>query len=157
MVKKEKPFIRQIPGFRSGKPKNMILAIAGYAFISIIILTLLFVERPEYEPQTSIQTESAPKTTHPSVGEEGILYVKESDIIVVSVDEAALEEFIEAALAGDEYGYTELVLTGKGFIVDSGTKVLVLKKSFPNTKVRVLEDENVGRSGWVPYEWVIKR
>lgn len=101
------------------------------------------------------------KTTtesRPSVGSEARLYGEGSAPFWVAVDEEAFEELMTAIAAKDNYGITELMLAGRVFIVQNNTRVLVLDQhaGLAATKVRILEGENTGMAGWVPYEFVRK-
>lgn len=88
-------------------------------------------------------------------GEEGILD-NGIDISSVAVTKEALNELNKAANAKDEIGYEQIFLQGNAFLVKSGTSVLVLDNDVFTVKVRILEGEHRGKSGWVPYEWVTK-
>ena len=92
----------------------------------------------------------------PSVGSEARLYSEGSAPFWVAVDEEAFDELISAVVAKDNYGIMELTLAGRVFIVQNNTKVLVIEPGFTKTKVRILEGENAGMAGWVPYEFVQK-
>ena len=45
-------------------------------------------------------------------------------------------------------------LDDKIFFVKTGTKVLVIDRETFSRQVRILEGENIGRSGWVPFEFI---
>lgn len=64
------------------------------------------------------------------------------------------EQLIKAVNAKDQIGAMELIQVGEVFSVGQYTKVLVIDHGFARTKVRILEGPNVGRSGWLPYEFV---
>ncbi|MCZ7571112.1 MAG: pentapeptide repeat-containing protein [Ardenticatenaceae bacterium] len=75
----------------------------------------------------------------------------------VARDRQAYEEYGDAAVRDDTYGLRELIATGRIFPVPNGTRVLILDHGgflYSATKVRILEGEHTGRSGWVPSEWV---
>lgn len=99
------------------------------------------------------------KTTtesYPSVGSEAILSVEGSGPITVAIDEEAVEEIINALIAKDNIGLMNLVLAGKVFYVQNSTKVLILDVNYSRAivKIRILEGDNWGMAGWVPYEFV---
>ena len=89
-----------------------------------------------------------------SIGERGRLYIDGAKIIAVAISEEAFDEFIKARVARDGYGIDNLLLTGRLFTVDNGTRVQVIRKAFPKERVRILEGEMTAMAGWVPYEWV---
>lgn len=72
----------------------------------------------------------------------------------MAVDEDAFRELTKAAVAKDYLGMADLEVRGRIFGVDQGTRVLPIDSGFAKTKVRILEGKGLGRSGWVPYEFV---
>lgn len=92
--------------------------------------------------------------SYPSVGSEARLYVEGEGPIMVAVDEGAYDELIDVVIAKDNIGLMNLMLAGKVFNVQNNTKVLVIDIGRFRTKVRILEGENWGMAGWVPYEFV---
>lgn len=72
----------------------------------------------------------------------------------VSEDEQTYKELVAAVTAKDTVGYNKLLYSGKVFEVATGTKVLVLEPGLERSKVRILEGNNSGRSGWVPRQGV---
>jgi hypothetical protein len=91
----------------------------------------------------------------PSIGENGILQVDGAKSHFVAADEEALKKLFRAIDAKDDYGMADLLLTGQVFSVKDGTRVLVVDKALYTTRIRILEGPYAGKSGWVPYEWVI--
>ena len=88
-----------------------------------------------------------------SVGIEGHLSGG-GERIPVAVDETAFNEWIKTRTANDKMGQVELLTSGRVFSVPTNTRVLVIDIGFVKSKVRILEGESIGRSGWVPFEWV---
>lgn len=58
------------------------------------------------------------------------------------------------SVANDKDGKVLLLASGRVFAVKSGTKVLVIDQAMFKRKVRVLEGEQKGLSGWVAVEYV---
>jgi len=92
--------------------------------------------------------------TTPAVGSEAFIRVPNLDTVQLAVDKESSEMWIKACVAKDYIGMVELEASGRIFTVPSGTKVLVIDSSFAIRKVRVLEGDAFGKSGWLPYEWV---
>lgn len=91
-------------------------------------------------------------------GDKAVLRSSGSGKIWVAVDEKALDEYSEAALAKDNIGFQQLVTSGRLYSVDDGTtEALVLKTTFTRSKVRIMSGLHQGRVGWVPREWAVKR
>ncbi len=59
MSDEEKSILRRIPGFRSGTPWKMILAIIGYGLIALIIISALL---PDSAPSSTVSTPSPTQT-----------------------------------------------------------------------------------------------
>jgi len=83
------------------------------------------------------------------VGDKAILHSDDGAPLLVGVDKEALEAAIDASVSGDDYAGTQLLLTGQLFLVDSGTRVLVIDLTLYYTKVRILEGPYAGTAVWV--------
>lgn len=99
-------------------------------------------------PSTPSGDDSTPSTTF-MVGDAAVLHSDQGQPLLVAVDKDTLDAAIDAAIAGDDYAGAELVLTGRLFSVDSGTRVLVIDLALFATKVRILEGPYAGTPGWV--------
>lgn len=97
---------------------------------------------------TTETTPSAP------VGSEAFICVPDLDTAHLAVDEESMDLWTKACVAKDYIGMAQLEASGRVFPVPNGTKVLVIDSSFAIKKVRVLEGDAYGKSGWLPYEWV---
>ena len=72
-----------------------------------------------------------------------------------------MTKFVKSVKIQDKYGAMHLFMSGRVFIVDHGTRVLVIDVktvfSVPAyAKVRILEGDYTGASGWLPIEFVAK-
>ena len=92
--------------------------------------------------------DSSPSTIL-TVGDKATLYDDQGTPVLVAVDYESLEALINALAADDDYGASELLLTGRLFSVDSGTRVLVTDLALYATEVRILEGPYEGRKVWV--------
>lgn len=95
------------------------------------------------------------------IGERGILWndhaiKKHPNIVPFCVDKETMNAMYDALCAGDEVGFLDLWLSDRLLNPFAGTRVLVIKRDFALSKVRILEGTHAGRAGWVPYEWVVK-
>lgn len=61
----------------------------------------------------------------------------------------AFDEIVKADLANDRMGHAKLVMAGRAFLVDDGTRVLVIDREMFKREVRVLEGPTIGQSGWI--------
>jgi hypothetical protein len=91
------------------------------------------------------------------VGAEGRLVAGSASHVLVAADEKAFDELTEAVVANDTYGLAELTLSGRVVLVPRDTRVLALDLHWTGrTKVRILDGEYAGASGWVASEFVVK-
>lgn len=106
---------------------------------------------------TDSSTTNSKKIEHLSLGDEGFLYANGiKDRVPIAISNEAVDELVNALMAEDMYGVAELYLNGKIFDVNQFTKAKIIDTSLSTTKVRILEGKSVGRSGWIPYEWIVK-
>ena len=95
------------------------------------------------------------ETTAPaSVGSEALIGAPNLDTVYLAIDKESFDMWTKACVAKDYIGMAQLEATGRVFAVPNGTKVLVINSSSAARKVRVLEGESFGMSGWLPYEWL---
>jgi len=127
--------------------KRKILGSVGLVIIIAIVVGLFSVLSGCAKTEVS-------KPSPSDIGSTAILAVSESDMVLVAVDEEAFEELIKASVAKDYMGIAELLLLGKVFEVPNNTKVLVIDSAFAKRKIRILEGDEFGRTGWVPYEFL---
>ena len=93
-------------------------------------------------------------TTFPQVGEVGKIYVEGLDHPLLAVDKRAFDEWVTVCAAGDQHGAAQMHATGKMFAVDNGTRVKVIDIAFGALRVRVLDGDETGKSGWISHEFV---
>ena len=82
-------------------------------------------------------------------GDEAILRSDDGSPLLAGVDYESLEAAINASVIGDDYAGAQLLATGRLFLVDSGTRVLVTDLELYTTEVRILEGPYQGRKVWV--------
>jgi zinc-ribbon domain len=95
----------------------------------------------------------SPAANSPNVGEQGRI-ASGAKTVIAAVDDASFDQVVKSQQAHDQTGLTVLILSGKAFFIDEGTRVLVIDRSTFRRKVRTLEGPAVGRAGWIPAEWV---
>lgn len=66
--------------------------------------------------------------------------------------EADFDEFVSAGVNRDNYGMREAMVRS-GFVVQPGTRCLVIDPGFTASRLRVLSGPHTGRSGWLVNEW----
>ena len=70
---------------------------------------------------------------------------------MVAVDDGALSDMTDLQVVGDDVGLNLLQREGRTFVLDEGTRVLVIDTRFTTVMVRALEGRNAGKTGWVQY------
>jgi hypothetical protein len=105
---------------------------------------------------SSCDSGKAPNSTKVPIGKEGLLSGTSGTITPVGTSETALQQFLKSHRAKDKHGIVQMMASGSVFMVDNGTKVLVIDygESLGMRKIRILEGTREGRAGYVPYEWV---
>ncbi len=120
-----------------------------------VIFTLLMISRPFKKEENSILSNNAPTQSGAmSIGSEARLQIQGLDSILVSSDDNALHELMDALPKRDESAIEKLVQSGKVFRVPNGTKVRILEFGSSKTKVRIIEGNHLLLDGWVPERWV---
>lgn len=112
------------------------LVLAGFAFVGLWWLA-------------SATRQTGPgHADPPSIGEPGVLENGEQ-ITFVATSPEAYRAMVDAAIANDSRGVTDLVLGGRLMPVKSGTKALVLDVGDGLIRVRMQDGEWSGRAGWI--------
>ena len=88
-----------------------------------------------------------------SIGNEGTLD-SGANKSPVAITEDAFKAWTKAKVAKDTHGMAQLMLMGSVFLVERGTRVLVIDSGTFTQKIRILGGGQTGRAGWVPYEYV---
>lgn len=98
---------------------------------------------------------SSSSSSEADIGDEVRLHGgSDFEWVFVAVDRDAHDELMEVVLSKDEIGGNILLASGRVFLVDDGSKVLVIDRDPYIVKVRILEGPYYGRSGWVIHEAV---
>lgn len=131
------------------------IAIGVFIFVVVLIATNAGTEKIAGNEKASPTTQSK----NLSVGDEGVLNFNDnvsdcSSEVVVGTDEETESTITKVSLAKDEYGITELITTGKAFVVPNCTKVKIIDTKVTTMKIRIIEGTQANKSGWVPYEFV---
>ncbi len=101
------------------------------------------------------QTEQTALSQKVSIGEEGYIKVPSPKTILANT-KTDLDALTKIYLANDTQGIEEFLVGGQGFAVSNNTKVLVTDTAVGARRVRVLEGDQSGKSGWLPMEFVSK-
>lgn len=88
-----------------------------------------------------------------SIGQDGYIKISTPEAII-SINKETLEEVVNNSVIGDNTGTAKLIMAGKAYFVDNGTKVKVIDKTMTAVKVRILDGNEATNSGWLPFEFV---
>ncbi|HEY4498991.1 MAG TPA: zinc ribbon domain-containing protein [Candidatus Paceibacterota bacterium] len=129
--------------------------------LALILLFIFSVGKSANKVAENVGGVNEPVTTTPTpnklpnIGSEGTVSVEGQDQVLLTRTEEAQKTFAKAALAKDTAGLTELVLGGDAFFVKSETKVLVIDRgSLGVRKVRILDGDFAGETGYLPMEYI---
>lgn len=98
----------------------------------------------------------------PKIGEKVKLRLSTENDVAVASDLLAFKDLIKAFKVNDDYGLVTLLRAKEIFWASTNTEALVLDVSsvevldseYPAVKVRILEGNFRGRSGWVSSGWL---
>ena len=108
----------------------------------ILIFTACFLAACESRPTEQVLESADPLLTR----------------LPVAVDKDALNEFVQYANARNNTAKELMVANGRVFRVPVPVRVQVLSGGgFASTKISIMEGDFVGRTGFVPSEWVKSR
>jgi len=88
------------------------------------------------------------------LGEEAwIIHQSDLDVpVAISQSDAPA---LAAAFDGRDRAKTqEMVANGKAVMVIAGTRAKVIRESFGEREIRILDGPEANKTGWVPFEWL---
>ncbi len=120
----------------------------------VIFIGLVVVDSNTQQPTQSPQSVG--------IGDDGVLRSSDdpSGIVFLATTPDALVELTKTIIAKDAVGLLQLSIEGIAFGVTNGTRIKVIDSEVGTRRVRIIQGVNpvdqdkVGRSGWVPREWV---
>ena len=80
-----------------------------------------------------------------TIGEQATI----STTSMVAVDDGAMSDMVELQVVNDQVGLNLLQREGRTFVLDEGTRVLIIDTRFTTVMVRALQGRNAGKTGWV--------
>jgi type IV secretory pathway TrbF-like protein len=120
---------------------------------AILLIIILFVGLTGCTSTTHNQSTTTPVSTSVNIGDNVILDNDNQDkIIVVAVTKADLDELVKLSVAGDKVGFAKMILDGYAFMVDKGTKALIIDEAYGEREVRIMSGDYYSESGWVIME-----
>lgn len=126
--------------------------VAIYALVAVFILFCGYIL---YQSHVPVASQPSPPTAVITVGSQGYLHLANNANIPVLRSKTAFDQYVkDAAVSHDTYDMANLISQDYGFLVPSGTKVLVIDAAFGALQVRVQSGDHTNESGWVPTEFV---
>jgi len=116
-------------------------------------------EEPETTPETTEESgeqtdeERYEASRNAEIGDTCVLNGGGS-MNIIGTNYEDLKAIDKAAMAGDKYAVVEMYYQGRAFAVPSGTKVLFIDSSWAGRKIRILEGNYAGKSGWVSRDYI---
>lgn len=138
------------------RPVKLLLLLMAIGFGILLTFVSSNVNRTS-QPQTQIKTDgAATPAASARPGEEGSLSGTSGVLTPVAISEATLSDFLRSNRVGDKDGIVQMIVAGRIFTVENGTRVLVIDygKGMFVRKIRILEGKMKGQAGFVPMEWV---
>lgn len=122
-------------------------------FVIVLVWSISSLSKNPPSPPMS----SSPETA--DIGFEGMVNANSNkndckNSTILAITKEAQDKILKAVNAKDDIGLSQLLLTGEAFMVSNCTKIKVIDRSMFLRQVRVLEGEQFGKAGWMPYEWV---
>lgn len=140
------------------KQQRKILIIGTSVVCGIfLIIFISVVASISSNPQQAAKTQSTI-----GIGDDGVLRSSDdsSGIVFLATTLEALTELTKTIIAKDAVGLLQLSIEGKAFGVGNGSQVKVIDSEVGTRRVRItqgvnpVDQDKIGRSGWVPSEWV---
>jgi len=144
------PFCRKKFGLT--KPAKYFLLFLGFIFLIYLLSPIVNHKKIPNGKNKENQAEQRYAT---SIGEIGLLE-SGAQIVPVAATKEAFEAWTKARVAKDEYGMGLLLASELIFTPQIRTRALIIDTGMFTRKVRILEGKYQGRSGWIPYEYIIK-
>lgn len=109
-------------------------------------------EPPVYRSAEIKQTAAATPTA--TVSNEWMLRAGSGDIVMLAISQQAEDRFCDLAIANDVAGIEQMMRAGLIFSAPSGTPVMMIRRGFLTSEVRIIGGIHAGRSGFVNADWV---
>jgi hypothetical protein len=126
-----------------------ILGILGAALFFAMMVMSLFSDK---------KADSSTSSDVAAIGEEARIY-SGSKSTPLATTKDYYDELLKIVLAKDWAGLRQMIILERAFVVDEGTRVLVIDKNWNWTtaQVRVLAGSQAGKEGWVSHEYLKRR
>lgn len=138
---------------KTKKKTNPLVWLLG-AIILVVIIGLRNKNEKLYNENHNSETTVETTVQSLGIGETGILNQSGGTTTILNIDKDSFSEMIKVTQANDKEGFNEMAFAGKLIFATCPVKVLVIDKSSGLVRLRILEGEQKGLTGWCPYEYV---
>ena len=126
--------LEEVEAARLGRRQSIKGAVFGLLGLIAIAALVVYVPRPTRRGLGGM-----------TAGQEAVVTIAS----VLGVDEDAWSEVTALETSGNQTGLNQLVASGRAFVINERTRVVIVETRFTNVIVRALEGRNVGREGWI--------
>lgn len=130
-----------------------------WGFIAVLFfMILIFSSANKTEPSFSESSSSQPQQSL-SIGDEAVINWHEdpsdcSQSMLLGTTKESHDKARKALMAEDSMGIAELLFSGEAISVPNCTKVKIIDTALFTRQVRILEGQQIGKSGWISYEFL---
>lgn len=118
-----------------------------------ILCVIIFLAFGSSDTRSSGSSSSSTPSKY-DLGYEGVIDIG-GGLILIARTEEAFGELTNLMLAKDKEGILKMMLEGKVFSVENGTKARVIGLNWTGgIRVRILSGEHYGDDGWIPVEFL---
>ena len=137
----------------NSQQQNKYLTKFDKIFLAVLILGVVYVgiNITQRLSNTEKPSSKTPKITR---GSNVIIQSSGGNSIMLGVTKESYKEMRKYSQADDQTGLTNMILAETMFVVDSGTKALVIDMGVYEYEVRIKSGTHAGDSGWVASDLV---
>jgi hypothetical protein len=116
----------------------------------VVVAAFILLSKSGSQPNSS----GPPPPPAMKEGQTGRIDAQGGQSVIAAIRKEIFDQVAHAQRVNDRMGMAKIVLAGGAFLVDGGTRVLIINESGDLYEVRVLEGPMLARSGWVLKQWV---
>ncbi|OGD56943.1 hypothetical protein A2V71_03015 [Candidatus Berkelbacteria bacterium RBG_13_40_8] len=129
---------------RKGPSKGFLIAVIVAPIVFILLIIGII----------SCSNSSSDTSSAMSIGSEHKITNSSGGTIYIATNRDSWNQLSKAVMAGDDTGVNNLLVSGRIFPVNVGSKVKIIDQDWTVLQVRVQNGTNSGRSGWVGSEFL---
>lgn len=130
--------------------------VRAYVWIALFMGVLIFIGwLVFFKPKPIVVSDLVPTTE--STTETNIDLYREfvfEEKCPIGITKQDYSELTRALMSGDNAGVTNLIYSGKAFIVPTGTRAKIIEYTATLRRVRILDGDFAGQDGWCAMEHV---